>query len=213
MEASKMKKLVIIALLCAFSALPVMAEPVLMPDVLTTLYGTQTFTEVIVDDLWKDLNGGVTVTAKGKWAGYTHNFGIAYYTDDNYTSAMTFNPNGGGSNANWDPGDSDSFDLDNSKTWAFTLTTSAGDTWYSDVSQNADGLDHMRTFRMNGKLDANGHQRYVVAWDDQYGGGDRDFQDNISEVSGAQPVPVPGALLLGMIGLGVAGARLRKKRA
>ena len=146
-----MKKLVIIALFCGFAAMPVMAEPVLMPDVLTTLCGTQSFTEVGLDDLWKDLNGGA-VTAMGKWAGYTHNFGIAAYTDDGYTDLLankTFDPaSGTGNDYNWDPGDSDTFDLDNSKTWAFTLTTSANDTWYSDVSQNADGLDHIFDIRV-----------------------------------------------------------------
>jgi hypothetical protein len=50
---------------------------------------------------------------------------------------------------------------------------------------------------------------YVVAWE-ATDVGDRDYQDLVVEISNASPVPVPGAILLGILGLGVAGIRLRK---
>ena len=38
----------------------------------------------------------------------------------------------------------------------------------------------------------------------------RDYQDMLVLIEGANPVPVPGAILLGILGLSVAGVKLRK---
>ena len=48
---------------------------------------------------------------------------------------------------------------------------------------------------------------YIVAFDT---GNDTDYQDFIALIEGPAPVPVPGAVLLGMLGLSVAGVKLRK---
>ena len=48
---------------------------------------------------------------------------------------------------------------------------------------------------------------YLVAFDP---GRDADYQDMLALVEGVNPVPVPGAVLLGMLGLTAAGVKLRK---
>ena len=51
---------------------------------------------------------------------------------------------------------------------------------------------------------------YVLAWEVE-GLGDADYQDLVVEISKAAPVPVPGAVLLGVLGLGAAGMKLRRR--
>jgi len=48
---------------------------------------------------------------------------------------------------------------------------------------------------------------YIVAFDP---GSDGDYQDMVVLIEGANPVPVPGAVLLGILGLGAVGVKLRK---
>ncbi len=58
-----------------------------------------------------------------------------------------------------------------------------------------------------------GSNEYILAWEDiaYFGGSDRDYQDFVVLVESVSPVPVPAAVLLGMLGLGAAGLRLRKR--
>lgn len=88
--------------------------------------------------------------------------------------------------------------------FTFFLDTNQGNQWFSDDSLNKDNLDHMLAFQKN-----DGSNRFILFWDDQNGGGDRDFNDFVARVNFVSPVQVsePGSLALlglGLVGLGFA---------
>ena len=101
--------------------------------------------------------------------------------------------------------------------FGFYLDTPAG-LWYSDTGLNADQFDHMVAYEGVGdtvKLPTRpagqwGANEYILAWEDLSGGGDKDYNDFVIMMESVTPVPVPGAILLGMLGLSVAGVKLRK---
>lgn len=91
-------------------------------------------------------------------------------------------------------------------------------TFYSDTALNLDGVDHMYAYEGVGdtvqiaNLGAGPWQsnEYVLAFEDLWNGGDRDYTDFVVMVESVTPLPVPGAVLLGMLGLGAVGIKLRK---
>ena len=91
--------------------------------------------------------------------------------------------------------------------------------FYSDTDLNPDQVDHMYAYQGNdvdtvqlpGLLPGTWtDNEFILAFEDLYGGGDNDFSDFVLMVESVEPVPVPGAVLLGMLGLGAVGIRLRK---
>jgi hypothetical protein len=102
--------------------------------------------------------------------------------------------------------------------FGFYLATAAQGTFYSQTSRNADGADHLYAYRGNGAAFASGPlsgevftpQDYILAWEDLFGGADRDYQDFVAIVQDIRPVPLPTALLLTLSGLiGLAGVARR----
>lgn len=100
----------------------------------------------------------------------------------------------------------------------FYLSTPRGNTFYSDTSRNADGLDHMYAYQGVGdtiqipSLAAGVWQpnEYIMCWADLYGGGDRSYNDFVVIVESVTPIPEPTTLVI--LGLGSLGLlRLRKK--
>jgi hypothetical protein len=93
--------------------------------------------------------------------------------------------------------------------------------WYSDTLLNSDGYDHMFAYQGKGDKinmpspvpDAQiGSSYYFLAFEDLDGAvnADWNYTDMVVLIESVQPVPVPAAVLLGFLGLGVAGLKLRR---
>ena len=171
--------------------------------VLDQIYGWDNLTRVDdnSDQIWNPASG--KATAQAKYAYFTEDFGYIpdlngdniYNEDFEYLFTVTGNGlNFGAPVAYLGSGDV-------SFVWALDPSGSSS-VWTSLPGQNDDFIDHMVTFRINEVADDvtalqdNGrYPKYVIAWEDLRGGGDRDYNDLVVEVNVA-PVPIPSAILL-----------------
>lgn len=93
--------------------------------------------------------------------------------------------------------------------------------YYSEASLNPGGWDHVMTFDLpnfpdslyvdfgKGSILWELHDPFLITWED-LNMGDQDYDDMIYLVDRVIPTPVPGAFLLGALGIGAAGMKLRK---
>jgi hypothetical protein len=153
-----------------------------------------------LDNLWTETNGKVRVEVR--YAGYGQELGYFYngsYTPlinaisnaiYNYTIVDINVPNGGP--FSW---------VDR----AVDETTKDTWTWYSNDLLNSDHMDHFIAFTTPNAGE------YILAFEDWPGDlGDKDYNDLIVKVTQVAPVPEPSTLLL--VGAGIIGVCLTRKR-
>jgi hypothetical protein len=162
------------------------------------------------DQVWHD--GFVSATAQavysqapGKTFGYVAGASGTSYTKlfdvGGYAYAVT--------------GSADSIDT-RGMTWRWTETYQGffGPTGHTSLeSDNPNGLDKMVTYQINGLSDASKWTTWMLFFEDSDLGLDpetNDFNDMVIAVK-ATTVPVPGAMLLGALGLGLVGWYQRRR--
>lgn len=150
------------------------------------------------DQLWND---GVTeVVAEARYAGYSQGFGFNTGSGD----TQVFQVQG----SKFDVTGSGVVDVRGQEGFRWVRTDGQQSPQYSTVADNADGIDHLVTYLISGPSGWHtGVTTWLLCWDDQLNGGDRDFNDLVVEV---RAVPIPPAVVIGILGLGVAGIKLRK---
>ncbi len=103
--------------------------------------------------------------------------------------------------------------------FGFYLGTATQGTFLSQTGRNTDGVDHMYAYGGNGAQFVGGplngelfaQQDFILAWEDLFGGGDRDYQDFVVVVQDIRPVPLPPAVwLLASSLIGLAGVARRR---
>lgn len=165
------------------------------------------------DQRWND---GIAVTsAEAKFAAYSQKFG--YNDGSGYTNLFDVGITGP---SGYDVSGNASHQFASGTPWEW-MRNGQGGLYSSTDANNSDGIDHMVTYAVSGLPGVGQNEAvWLVFWEDlngpfASGKSDRDFNDLVVEIDASvsstiNPVPVPGAFLLGCVGLGFA-ALVRKR--
>jgi hypothetical protein len=101
--------------------------------------------------------------------------------------------------------------------FGFFLSTPTGNTYFSQSSLNADGIDHMVSYQGGagrGTIDGNPWlaNEFILGWEDLFGGGDRDYDDFVVMVESVVSVPEPSGLVTLGLGLFALGFLTRRRK-
>ena len=109
--------------------------------------------------------GKVTVSFKGKGTAFDDELWLAYTLE-----VLIFKASSNNLGQTYDAGT-----FEAGTRLIFALKTPAGEAYYTDISLNRDGCDHVRKLQL-------GTDRWELRWEDMYGLGERDFNDVVLDV-------------------------------
>ena len=94
-----------------------------------------------------------------------------------------------------------------SNVFGFYLGAAGNNFFYSATGRNTDGVDHMYAY---GPLGGESAGEYILAWEDLFGGGDRDYQDFVATCRTSARAVADGGLAAGSGLIGLAGVARRR---
>ena len=165
------------------------------------------------DQIWSPSSGDVTV--KAKFAAFEQDFGYIPQNIDgsfNETDFVRLFKVSGHTNGIHFMASTVPFHSHNAN-FVWALNPSGAPMWTSQPNSAIDGFDHMVTWYIADNDGINDHLTgtFVLAWEDLYGGGDRDFNDLVVEVHITQ-VPLPGSFWILSSGfISLVGFRIKIK--
>lgn len=157
-----------------------------------------------LDNTWTD--GVANFTAQARFAGFSQSFGIDTTPGDGVDHSVLFSVSGSGYTDGGLSGGSGPTNL--SGIWAWTRSGSGDGPWSSNTADNWDGEDHMIAYQID---DGTGDTVWWLFFEDLDYRGDKDYNDLVVEIRAA-PIPLPGAVVLGLAGFGAVGLVRRRFR-
>lgn len=95
----------------------------------------------------------------------------------------------------------------------FQLSVSnTGKTWYSDESLNVDGVNHTYSTAFSGDATHSIPGGTYVGFEDLYGGGDLDYDDESFVFTNISPIPEPETHAMLLVGLGLVAFTVRRRK-
>lgn len=177
--------------------------------IMSTLYGLGNYTRISdnLDNVLLNSTVGTVATVEAKYAGNSQK--LSYVGANNGTTVLFNNVTGNGY-LNLGPVALPSTNLPENFRFLLQSPSGSGPTFSSDRFLNASNFDHMVTFQLTGG-------RFVFAFEDTTGGGDKDYNDLVVELTfsgGSNPI-IPEPATVGLFGIGAflfGASRLPRKQ-